>query len=259
MVNKSALAVLGVIVLVSMGLGILIGLQIDNAPGVVDGGSGGNGSDDGPTPIPVSTTAAATPTPTPTPTSTATPTTASGSMTTERPARTTVSYRRFDPSLISREVKFLINQRRRSLGLSELQSTGTTPSRLDEMAKSHSVAMANEGVVSHTVNGVTSAQRYRNQGLFDTCRFESGSDSFILNPTESKFEVITLEVAGRAYTDGGQTEFAANETAVAQQIVETWFEQVRFRERLTYENAAHIGIGIEVTQDGSVYATGNVC
>jgi hypothetical protein len=66
--------------------------------------------------------------------------------------------------------------------------------------------------------------------------------------------VIDHVVAGRTH----EGEFLATEDEVAQAIVTDWFSGTS-RDRLLYENANQIGVGIEVTQDGDVYATGNLC
>ncbi|AQL41361.1 hypothetical protein BV210_00915 [Halorientalis sp. IM1011] len=246
MVNKAALSVLGVIVLVSMGVGVLIGMQIggggagttsESTPTAgpsTEQGAAGNG-DSGParrTTIPGDEAATAQP-----------------------PAeRETIPARQFEPAEIRAEMKTLINQRRANRDLSELSTGGQIADRLDRMARGHSVEMADEDRVSHSIDGNTSVSRYKDAGLFGTCQFESDPGTFVVDARYNRLEVIGYTVAGRAH-DG---EFHETEENVAEAIVSDWFSGTS-RDRLLYENANQLGIGIEVTQDGDVYATGNLC
>lgn len=259
MVNKAALAVLGVIVLVSMGVGVLIGLQLGGSGSPVGDGAGDSESE-GPTPIPTDTSTA-TSTPTPTATATAIPPTEEATTTTERSFddRTTVPARRFDRRDIEREARELINERRRENDLEELVISGNTVDTITEMARRHSNAMADEGRLSHTIEGNTSESRYRDAGLYDTCQFTNAGDSYVIAPDDNSMESLARTFAGRPYQDGPRTEFNENETEIARELVETWFENAVYRERLTYENAQHVSVGVEITRDGTVYATANVC
>jgi len=261
MVNKAALGVLGVIVLVSMGIGVLIGMQLGGGGAV--GGSDGSTDDgeSGPTPLPGDDS-----TPTPVPTTAATAATTTVGPPTEQPeqtetevapARTTVPARRFDEDEIAAEAKRFINQRRVQQGLSELTTSGQTVDQIDALAADHSIDMADEGVLSHNVNGNSSQDRYRAANLFDACQFPSNSDSYLITAEGNNLEAITRTVAGRY--DSGTGEFYENETAVAEAIVENWFDSMTAEPRLTYRNAERIGLGVEVTRDGTVYATADMC
>lgn len=259
MVNKAALGVLGVIVLVSMGVGVLIGMQLDGSPGVGSGnGTANNGG--GPTPVPVTTGSTPTPIPTaPTP-SAGSPTDQPPQVTTEEfPDRTTVPSRRFDASEIARIAKQLINERRVEAGYTELSIRGQTVDRLDRMARGHSVHMADAGYLSHNIEGNSSEDRYRMANLYSTCQFASDTGSYLITAESNNLEVITRTYAGRAFQDDSQTKFSENERQVAQEIVQNWFDGMISRPRLVYENAERVGVGVEVTRDGTVYATANVC
>jgi len=246
MVNKAALSVLGVIVLVSMGVGVLIGMQI-----------GGGGAD---------TTSESTPT-----AGANTEQGPGGSGDTDPARRTTIPgddvttiqppdgdptipARQFEPGEIREKVKSLINQRRANRGLQELSTSGQITDRLDRMAHGHSVEMADEARVGHNIDGNSSMDRYETAGLFGSCQFESDAGTFVVNAEGNRLEVIGYTVAGRSY-DG---ELHETETDVARAIVADWFSGTSDNP-LLYENANQIGVGIEVTQDGDVYATGNLC
>lgn len=255
MVNKAALGVLGVIVLVSMGVGVLIGMQLGGPANA--GPADGNSTDGGDE----TTTAPAdsTPTRTPFPES---PPTASGpggeEPTITAVDRTTVSYRRFDERTIASLIKEDINERRQQAGLSTFVTSGSTVSQIDKMARSHSIAMADAGVVRNYLDGNSSADRYRAFDLFQTCSFPNEKDTFIVDATGNRLEVIGSTVAGRAY-DRDDPKFNENESQVAEALVTEWWDDPTKRERLSWVNAERIGTGVEVTQDGSVYATVNLC
>ncbi|MFB6165426.1 MAG: CAP domain-containing protein [Haloarculaceae archaeon] len=239
MVNKAALSVLGVIVLVSMGVGALIGMQL--------GPTGGGGGDGGP---------AAGTTQTPVPTDGG----GSASATTEPLAQQdTVPPRRFDTARIAADVKRLVNEHRSQQGLGQFQTDGTTVSRIDRMARKHSVAMADAGAVRFTINGTSSADRYRAADLYDTCRFTSNSGAGTIDATDNRLEVIGSTVAGRQYTENGEVRMNRDDEAVAKAIVSNWYQSPVFRDRLGYEHAKSLGVGIEITDDGTVYVTGNLC
>ncbi|RXK49205.1 CAP domain-containing protein [Halorientalis pallida] len=243
--NKAALSVLGVIVLVSMGVGVLIGMQIggDGAgttsmstptpDGDTSQGPSGGGSDQA-----VRTTIPG------------------GEMETVQPPdeEETIPARRFEADEIEREIKKLVNQRRTNRDLAELIVDGQVTTKLDTVAHNHSVAMADEARVSHAIDGVFSKDRYKSAGIFDSCQFNSDAGTYIVNAEGNRLEVIGHTVAGRTH----DSEFLATETEVARAIVTDWFSGTS-RNRLLYENAKQIGVGVEVTQSGDVYVTGNLC
>lgn len=250
MVKKAALTVLGVIVLVSMGVGVLVGMQLD-------GSSGAQGPDGMAT-----ATSTAEPSDDPTPVPTAGPSTpkADDPVTTEPPAdRTTIAPRRFDEDDISNEVKRYINEERTSRGLDPLQTTGNTVDTLEDMATSHSVAMADAGKVNHDIDGNSSKSRYEAYGVYESCQFASEGGGYTIDSSGNRLETVGKTVAGKQYPEGGNLAFNDNETAVASSIVDDWFRSPILQERLTYENANHVGVGVEVTRGGDVYVTANVC
>jgi hypothetical protein len=245
MVNKAALSVLGVIVLVSMGVGVLIGMQI---------GGGGAGTTGMSTPTPGEGTAQGPGDGESNPR--AQTTIPGGEIETVQPPEEeqTIPARRFERREINTEIKRLINQRRTNRDLSDLITDGQVTDKLDTMARNHSVAMADEGRVSHNIDGNTSRDRYEAAGLYSPCQFESDPGTYVVDARYNRLEVIGHVVAGRTH-DG---EFIENEEEVAQAIVSDWFSGTS-RDRLLYQNANQIGIGVEVTQSGDVYVTGNLC
>lgn len=254
MVNKTALGVLGFIIFASMGVGILIGMQLG---GPVSGqAADGNETNDGATPLPTETTR----TPTPFPDSPPTAVDPGGpNPTVTLEERTTVSYRRFDGQRIAGLVKERINERRTQAGLSRLEVQGNTVDRLDAMATTHSIAMADAGQLRNFLDGNSSADRYREFGLYSSCSFSNAQETFIVDADGNQLEVIGEASAGRAYGSQANPQFNENESQVADQLVREWWSDQSKRGRLSWENAERIGVGVEVTQDGSAYATVNLC
>lgn len=246
MVNKAALSVLGVIVLVSMGVGVLIGMQIG-------GGGAGTTSESTPTAGP-STEQGPAGDGNADPARRTTIPGDDGGTVPPQDGGETIPARQFEPGEIRAEMKTLINQRRVNRGLQELNTGGRISDQLDRMAHGHSVEMADEPRVSHNIDGNTSVSRYKAAGLYDSCKFESDPGTYTVDAQYNRLEVIGYTVAGRTY-DG---QFHDTEEDVAEAIVSDWFAGTS-RDRLLYENANQLGIGVEVTGGGDVYATGNLC
>lgn len=245
MVNKTAVGLLGVVVLASLGVGILIGMQL-----------GGGG--DAPTatvPTTDSSTATATPTGHQTaanPSGTATPST------TPTDRQTTIPARQFDEGEIAARLATLVNEERQERNRSSLGTGGKTASRVAAMAVNHSVAMADNGAVAHTVDGVSTRNRYENNDLFERCKFKSPEGSYISQPDED-FELIGSTKAGTRYQDDGEERFNGDEQSVARALVDGWLEDEENTERLLVRGPTRMGVGVEVTAGGTVYATVAVC
>jgi uncharacterized protein YkwD len=257
MVNKALLGIAAVVLLVVFGLGLGVGILV--------GGSGGGGAADAsPQTDDASGSSDSTGTTTPTAsdsTGTATPT-ASDSTGTATPGTAddepkTVPLYRFNKQNISEAVVENINAVREEEGLQPLASTGTTAENVRQMATSHSEAMADAGRVKHSINGVTSSDRYKRDGLYNTCRFQV--ESYVENADKNELEVIGRTYAGQEYPDGDTKALNRNDTAVANALTEDWLSTSTSRDRLLQANADHIGVGITVTTTRNVYATVNIC
>ncbi|MFB6139020.1 MAG: CAP domain-containing protein [Halosimplex sp.] len=277
-------------VLVASVLGVfLVGAVLGFAVGGMSGQSGdpGDAATPAPTPSPapaptaattvggtatavrtgtVGPTAAGTGTLTPTSASTDTPTpTASPTATvvpdpTPTPTRTPMLIRRFDTEAIERHLRRLINDWRVDRGLDRFtQPEGRVVRRLDRMATAHSVDMADLGETVHRIDNRSSAGRYREYGLFHTCKFKRNGSQYIVTPTRNRLEVLGKTYAGTAYETPNGTRYNGNEREVARAVFENWVRARPFRDRLSYANATRIGIGIETTENNEVYVTGNLC
>lgn len=259
MVNRLRVALAAtLVILVSLAVGVVIGMTFD----------GGEGSPTAPateTPTPddnAATTAAPT---TPTTTGTATTTaTATSTATATEPAttRTPIPPQRFREAEIEREIRAAVNERRTARGLDTLSNEGDVGDRLRALARSHSRNLSVEGQLVHTIDNQTSSDRYKSHDLYDQCQFKSSEGNYIIKPDrpgEAELETLGRTYAGVSYTSGGEQQFNDNETAVAQAIVDRWFETTTYRERLLLDNAGRLGVGVEVTNESSVWVTGNLC
>ncbi len=239
MVNKAAVGLLGIVVVASLGVGVLIGMQLGGTPpaeaGPQDGTSATspNADDDGGG------------------SATAEPATA-----TER--RTTIPARQFQEGTVADYIVQFVNEERQARNATKLSTGGSTADTVRRMAANHSVAMADNGTAGHEVNGVDTADRYRNFDLFDRCQFESPHGSYISRPDDS-FESVGSTVAGKEYRDGGETAFNADERDVARAIVDEWLESSDDRNGILSEGPTRLGVGVEITSGGTVYAAANVC
>ncbi|WP_415383130.1 CAP domain-containing protein [Halosimplex sp. TS25] len=206
-------------------------------------------------PTPATTVA---PTAVPTPTSTATPTLTPDPTATA--TRTPMLIRRFDTEAIERDLRRMLNDWREERGLRPFGNPdGRLVERLDRMATGHSVDMADRGETIHRIDNRSSAQRYRDAALFETCQFKKSGAQYIVTPTRNRLEVLGKTYAGRTYETADGTRYNGDESAIASAIFESWTETGPYRDRLSYANATRIGIGIETTEDNEVYVTGDLC
>jgi uncharacterized protein YkwD len=199
--------------------------------------------------------------PTSVPTSTVTPGSTTSPTATPPATRTPMLIRRFEVAEIESEIRRLVNEWREEQGLSPFAlPEGRLVGDLNAMARSHSVAMADAGTVDHTVDNRSSADRYHEFDLYWNCRFKRANHDYTVTPDRNRLEVLAQTYVGRAYTTAnGSVDYNEDEAAVARDVVETWTSDPTFRERLSYRNVTRIGIGIELTRDNEVYATGNLC
>lgn len=246
MVNKALLVLTAVVLFVTFGTGVLVGTQVGGGLGAADTGSQAS------TTSPQSGSAA-TATPNSATDSTQTPAGDSG----DDAERETVPPREFNEANISAAIVENVNAVREEEGVDSLSSSGLTAKDVQQMAANHSDAMAEAGLVRHTIDGVSSRERYERNGLYNTCRFQV--KSYIEDADNDGLEVVGRTYAGQTYPDNGTQAFNENDTAVATALTDEWLSTPLFRDRLLLPNADRIGVGVTVTSTGAVYATANLC
>ncbi|ELZ27418.1 hypothetical protein C475_05850 [Halosimplex carlsbadense 2-9-1] len=202
---------------------------------------------------------AGTPTETPTPYPTLTPTPTPTATPTATPALTDLPADAFDEREIERLVGEYINDRRASAGLDPLAVEGQGVDRLAEMARGHSVQMADQGEAIHRVDGVSSVQRYRDHELYDRCKWSSPDGNTLRTANGNALEAVGRTIAGEPYRNNGTRRFNGDESAVAHTIVDSWWNTSTYPPRLSYPNADEVGVGVEITRRNDVFVTANVC
>lgn len=249
MANKVALLILGVIVLTSMGVGALVGLQFGpvGPSGADDPGSATPTTDGG------TNTATATAGASETPTQATDTATRTATVTPTPTPRPTVAPSEFDRAEIEAAVLAQVNAYRQDQNLDSLSGR----SRIVEMARFHSENMAGQGYVSHVADGFDTQDRYERFDLSDRCRVSNNQNAGILQGSE--LETLKKTVAGRQYEEDGETRFNGNESAVAAAVVQSWIDNDRARSKLNLENANEAGVGVVVTENGRVYVTMDLC
>lgn len=230
--NKGVVVVVAVIALTGIGVGAFVALEMGGTNGGPANGTATDTATDGGT----TGTATATSTVSDTATSTVTDT--------QTPTSTPTPAPEIDATTLEAAVLEEVNDRRAERGIDRLSTLDT----LTEMARFHSDNMAAQGYPSHVAAGYTAAERYEEYELADRCRIADDSNTGVREDEE-------LEVIGRvAVGENGTTEAELADAAVT-----TWFAEDEPRERLTYQNAERVGIGVNVTDDGRAYLTVNLC
>ena len=136
---------------------------------------------------------------------------------------------------------------------SEYSTDGQTATELAYMAENHSQDMADEQFLSHNVGEGNSGDRYEQRGLFDRCQFQV--DNYIEDASDNELEAIG-RVSVDNYADGGPGTL---EERLAEALVSDWESSPTYSERISYENAETMGVGVAVSDDDDVYATVNFC
>jgi uncharacterized protein YkwD len=197
--------------------------------------------------IPATRTTTSSPSPTP---GTATQTTAPGTVkTTESPAGT--SPPAIDIPALEMEIHTLINQQRRSNGISELRYD----SSLASVARKHSADMAQNNYFSH----------YDLQGLDPTARGSLDGYSCSKNYGDFSTTGISENIFQNNLYDSvmyykGVPYYAWNSPAdIAQSTVSGWMNSPGHRENILKSTYDREGIGVAISKDDKVYITENFC
>ena len=232
--TRSVLLVLGMLILGSMSVGILIGIQLSS------------GTD---SPVSNQTTKSPPDNPTPTPISGPNQTPYENTQTTSPQSPN----RQLQDVLLS-----TINSYRIQHGRSPLDNTGPPTDRLRQIATNHSQDMATVGVARISLRGSTSSDRYSEAGLNKRCSFPSNSGYSTIDPSVGKLELVANPVRAPPYenVEGG---YNGDPSTVAESALKTWTSSNQDRRKLLYKNAEQAGIGVVITNRGSVYLTVSLC
>ncbi|MFD1512554.1 CAP domain-containing protein [Halomarina rubra] len=242
MVNKVLIVVLGAVVLASLVVGGLLGMQLAGSDGNDTLTTAPTATDAStPTPAPNTTPTPSAATATPTPASTTTEGAASTPATTPEP--------KFSPSSVNTtavelELRALVDEEvRADRGPLESESV------LDEMAQFHATNMAKQGYVDHTAGGYNTKQRYEKFERYSHCRVPTNDNSGLRDGQELEVNKrVSINVSGDW-----------TEEDIAQQVLAEWRADEDAMERLRYANAEEAGMGVAVSQDARVYVAVDLC
>jgi len=242
MANKVLILVLGAVVVTSLVVGGLLGMQF--------AGDGGDVVPEETSTPAVEATATTTALPTSTPTP-STPADGSETATTAEPTATptpeptpTFSPSGVNTTAVERHLRIGIDEEVRE-GADSLRYEAT----LDEMAQFHTDNMVAQGYPAHAAAGYSTEARYEKFDRHAHCRVPNDNNAGIRDGEE-------LEVIGRISLN---TSGNLNETGIAERLLDEWTADETAMERLGLRNADQAGVGIAVSSDARVYATVDLC
>lgn len=234
MANKLLILVLGAVVVASLVVGGLLGMQF----------AGDGGDDPLTTTQPTAATTAA-------PTDSQPSTTAGEATETATPAATTTPTpgSTFSPESVNATA---VEYHLRALIDAEVREGGQPldeETTLDEMAQFHTDNMVEQGYPAHDAGGYSTRARYEKFDRYSYCRVPSDNNAGIRDGEE-------LEVVGRVTLNLSEDP---TEREIARQVLDDWSDDETYMKRLSLQNAEDAGVGVGVSQDARVYVTVDLC
>ena len=237
MANRLLVLVLGAVVVTSLVVGGLLGMQL-----------AGGGGDEPLTTTPATTsqpTATTVPTAMPTTSTAATETPSSGPSTATATPEQTFSPDSVNTTAVEYYLRTLVDEEVRTEG----QSLGHDDEKLEEMAQFHADNMLEQGYPAHAAGGFSTRARYEKFDRYSHCRVPNDNNAGIRDGEE-------LEVIGRVTLNLSEDP---TEQEIAQQVLDDWSDDETRMERLSLVNAEDAGVGIAVSENARVYVTVDLC
>jgi hypothetical protein len=244
MVTKAALGAVGVVVIAVLGGGFLLGTLMDDSSAGPGEGTATPTETAAPTPTAAGTATAVAPTATPT----------AGDQGTQTPTLA----RRFKVAAVEDNVTQLVNRERGNESLEPLGTDGVIADRLGAMAGEHSVAMADAGRVSPTIDGVTQSERYQEYDVYENCKYSDGVNVYTPERPE-KFVALASNAVGDYEDVEGERVYVSDERTAARMLVEKMLADPDMRAALVNEHVSRAGVGAEITRNNEVYVTVALC
>lgn len=248
MVNKAVVGVIGVVLIVTLGVGALVGIQGGGGPAEETNGNGD--TDTGPA---EGTAGTATPTSTPAANATATPVSDD---------QISLTGREFDSEAIEENLTARIAQERSERNLDEIESgEDTTDLQLREMARNLSALMNEENVVAHEIGNQSTKDRFQQADLYEACKFKPAGKSYVAQPggPNAMFEIVGSTVVETSFTEDRGVRYHANESAAANAIVDQWIADIADDEGFLSTDFGKMGVGVTTRDDGTVFSTVHLC
>lgn len=145
-----------------------------------------------------------------------------------------------------------LNKERSDQGLQRL----SIRSELTRMGESHAANMASHGYVGHEwPDGTTIQDRYRSRGLLPECRLDiRGSDRYY--PGAENVASAWIE---RRFQSSGGSYYVTSEAELGQVLFDIWMNSPPHRRAMLVHSADEMGLGVNVTDRGKVYAALELC
>jgi uncharacterized protein YkwD len=159
---------------------------------------------------------------------------------------------RIDDRLVRRVFLSYLNAERSSRGLGNL----TVRPELTAMGETQAANMAKHDYVGHVQpDGTTIRDRYEARGLLPECRLEQrGTDRYYPGAENAAQTWFNRSVR----TDDG-LDFIGDEYDLGEELFEMWINSPPHREAMLLSSADEMGLGLEVTANGKVYAALELC
>lgn len=169
-----------------------------------------------------------------------------------RSASTSTEDRGYDQTAVREAFLSRLNEERSSRGLQTL----ALQSELTEMGEDHTANMAEHEYVGHVwPDGTTIEDRYRARGLLPECRLGvSGSNRYYPGAENAAGAWID-----RRFHSSGGSYYVSNEAELGQTLVDIWISSPPHRRAMLVGSADEMGLGLNITGQGQVYAALELC
>lgn len=158
----------------------------------------------------------------------------------------------YNKSQVEQEFLLLLNQERHQRGLQNL----TIRLVLTDMGNTHAANMAQYSYVGHEwPDGTTIQDRYQRRGLLPECRLPIADSSTYYPGAENAAQThvdedVTIE-------DG--SIYVSDEQSLAKSLFVMWMNSPLHKKAMLVESADQMGLGLNITDSGKVYAALELC
>jgi len=134
--------------------------------------------------------------------------------------------------------------------LEELTTYGTTADKVTVMTRAHSEDLRERGEVWADGKEENVGSLYKEHDLDQTCKFKNNAGGSILTPG---YDARFLAVQQVDVT-------TANESQLADHIVDEWLNSLEHDDKFDYEHATRLGTGVAIDEwSGKAYVATSVC
>lgn len=153
------------------------------------------------------------------------------------------------------EVLFIqkLNEERESQGLNSVERWKP----LTKMGDSHAANMAKHEYIGHEQpDGTTIEDRYRERGLLPECRLSAGGNRYYEGAENAAGSDVSTDVT---HPGNDKIYDIDTEEELAQFLMDSWMTSSGHRRVMLLESASRVGLGLNITESGRVYAALEFC